>query len=683
MQKEIYIYGAGYYGVLTALDLENRSVKVNGFIDKNANAIKTRLGLPVLELSEIESKSSRIVIAVQNEGAIKEITEALSLHGFKFEISLLVQKCLKTTIIYMANDTRYRGGWTDRLSAMLGLYRIAKDNGFDFKINFTKPFNLLDFIIPNKYDWRIDENDVLFSEENISVSMFIRSIRDLYPETQFCKDRSEFEKKLLDLKGKYRQIHCYCGTLRPQVHGRWIELFNELFVLTDELKERIDFHRQKMNSQYVSAVFRFQQLLGDDFGEGSQYPTLAECEQNNLIEMCINNLKIILDSEKDKIVLVCADSTRFREAIKDIKNIYVVDGPRKHPNLDFIDKEIQMLSFIDFFLIPFGEKTYCFAPKPLYKSGFPQIASIFGKVPFQYIERDLTKPLLKKGDINADLKSNSIILDYLKNEKTEIFSLQEKEEIIECLTNSPFSVCPYRFAKEKRDFEVFYDDSCDMFFVLRKGKKLYFPQDWTEDKVKKYYNGLLIEQDYRSPHCYKSEGFEVDRNDIIADIGAAEGIWALDNVETAKFAYIFECNRNYIRALHKTFEPYKMKVRIVNKYVSIFTENNNIAIDDFIAESGADISFIKADIEGEEMRMLGGATTLLETSRNLRLLLCTYHNQSDAAEFEFFLKKHKYFTEFSNGVMLFIYDRLGLQEPYFRKGLIRAKKICSKSLLSH
>jgi hypothetical protein len=677
MQKEIYIYGAGHYGVLTALDLENKGVKIKGFIDKNAKAIKTRLGLPVLELSEIESKNSRIIIAVQNEGAIKEITETLSLHGFKFEISLLIQECLKTTIIYMANDTRYIGGWTDRLSAMLGLYRIAKDNGFDFKINFTKPFDLLDFIIPNKYDWRIDENDVLFSEENISVSMFISSIRDLYPETQFCKDRIEFEKKLLDLKGKYRQIHCYCGTLIPQVHDRWIELFSELFVLTDELKERIDFHKQKMNSQYVSVVFRFQQLLGDDFGEGSQYPTLAEYERNNLIEMCINNLKIILSSEKNKTVLVCSDSTCFRESVKNIKNIYVIDGQRKHPNLDFIDKETQMLSFIDFFLIPFGEKTYCFAPKPLYKSGFPRIASIFGNVPFQYIECDLTKPILKKGDINADLKSNSIILDYLKNEKTEMFSLQEKEEIIECLTSSPFSVYPYHFAKEKRDFEVFYDDSCDMFFVLRIDKKLYFPQYWTEDKVKKYYSWLLIEQDCRSPHCYKSDGFEVDRNDIIADIGAAEGIWALDNVETAKFVYIFECDRNYMRALHKTFEPYKMKVRIVNKYVSIFTENNKIAIDDFIAESGADISFIKADIEGAE-QMLKGATKLLETNRNLRLLLCTYYNQSDAAEFEIFLKKSEYFTEFSNGVMLFIYDRLGLQKPYFRKGLIRAKKYVQK-----
>ena len=57
MNKEIYIWGAGRYGVLTALDLEQKAVKVTGFIDSNADKIKTRLGLPVLSpLSVIESK---------------------------------------------------------------------------------------------------------------------------------------------------------------------------------------------------------------------------------------------------------------------------------------------------------------------------------------------------------------------------------------------------------------------------------------------------------------------------------------------------------------------------------------------------------------------------------------------------------------------------------------------------
>jgi SAM-dependent methyltransferase len=92
MQKETYIWGAGHYGVLTALDLENKGIKIKGFIDKNAKVIKTRLGLPIKELNEIDSKNSEIIIAIQDNDAIKEIMEILSLHKFKFEISPLVSK---------------------------------------------------------------------------------------------------------------------------------------------------------------------------------------------------------------------------------------------------------------------------------------------------------------------------------------------------------------------------------------------------------------------------------------------------------------------------------------------------------------------------------------------------------------------------------------------------------------
>jgi glycosyltransferase involved in cell wall biosynthesis len=88
---DIYIWGAGHYGVLTALYLKNKDIKIKGFIDKNAKAIKTKLDLRVLELNEIGNKNSQIIIAVQNEEAVKEIMKTLSLRKFKFEISLLIQ----------------------------------------------------------------------------------------------------------------------------------------------------------------------------------------------------------------------------------------------------------------------------------------------------------------------------------------------------------------------------------------------------------------------------------------------------------------------------------------------------------------------------------------------------------------------------------------------------------------
>jgi lipopolysaccharide biosynthesis glycosyltransferase len=97
MQKEIYVWGAGHYGVLTALDLKNNGIQTKGFIDKNATQIKAKLDLPVFEPNEViydKSQNAKIVVAIQNEKAIKEVVEILLLAGLKknidFEISPLI-----------------------------------------------------------------------------------------------------------------------------------------------------------------------------------------------------------------------------------------------------------------------------------------------------------------------------------------------------------------------------------------------------------------------------------------------------------------------------------------------------------------------------------------------------------------------------------------------------------------
>jgi predicted SAM-dependent methyltransferase len=86
MQEKIYIWGAGHYGALTLLDLKNKGTEVKGFIDKDAKAIKTRLGLPVFEHNEVISDKSQdfqIIIAIQNGEAINEIIEKLEFLGLK------------------------------------------------------------------------------------------------------------------------------------------------------------------------------------------------------------------------------------------------------------------------------------------------------------------------------------------------------------------------------------------------------------------------------------------------------------------------------------------------------------------------------------------------------------------------------------------------------------------------
>jgi hypothetical protein len=96
-----------------------------------------------------------------------------------------------------------------------------------------------------------------------------------------------------------------------------------------------------------------------------------------------------------------------------------------------------------------------------------------------------------------------------------------------------------------------------MRYVLHENKRLYFPEAWETEFIRAYYNGLCIEQDKDSPHRYEVGGYVVQEGDVIADVGTAEGIWALNNAEKAEKLYLFEHDREWIKVLCKTFYPRK------------------------------------------------------------------------------------------------------------------------------
>jgi hypothetical protein len=290
-------------------------------------------------------------------------------------------------------------------------------------------------------------------------------------------------------------------------------------------------------------------------------------------------------------------------------------------------------------------------------------------LPFGLVE--YRRAVLQKKDESFN-KQNKIKRYFLGLDK----SRQDREvaQIIEYFEYGfPFSVFPYSFRSRHNvnAIGVFYDEACKMRYVLHDGKRMYFPQTWDEERVRGYYNGLLIEQDIDSPHRYETEEFCVQNGDVIADIGAAEGIWALTCVEKAGKIYLFECESQWTAALKKTFEPWKEKVVLVNKYVSNVTRDNLITLDDFLG--GETINFIKADIEGSEVPLLEGAGNVLSKQQKLKLLLCAYHRKDDARILKKRLEQNGFRTEYSKGYMLFIYDP-SLAEPYIRRGLIRAVK---------
>ena len=91
-------------------------------------------------------------------------------------------------------------------------------------------------------------------------------------------------------------------------------------------------------------------------------------------------------------------------------------------------------------------------------------------------------------------------------------------EVIENIKNNGLDVFNYPFAYNfEKEIDVQIDEEANLYFVMHKGKKLYFPKIFkSKESVKKYYNSISIEQDVNSPHRYLSENFNVKEGDVVA-----------------------------------------------------------------------------------------------------------------------------------------------------------------------
>jgi hypothetical protein len=258
-------------------------------------------------------------------------------------------------------------------------------------------------------------------------------------------------------------------------------------------------------------------------------------------------------------------------------------------------------------------------------------------------------------------------------------SARDYEQEIEFLKQEGWSAFPYPQTGRLAQVESGRDPGNGLPFVVHRGKRLYFPRNWTTQRAEGAYRSYVESEGilgggYRrkSPHQYQTETFRVEAGDVVMDIGSAEGLFALDVVDTAKRVYLFECDPGWKEALAATFAPHAAKVRIVNKRVGAIDSRDGVRLDTFLEQEAGERFFIKADIEGAEVAVVDASLKWLERE-SVRLCCCTYHRQGDAERLERLLNGIHFQTEFSDGYMLFSRDR-DQQRPYFRRGVIRAWK---------
>lgn len=233
-------------------------------------------------------------------------------------------------------------------------------------------------------------------------------------------------------------------------------------------------------------------------------------------------------------------------------------------------------------------------------------------------------------------------------------------------------IFPYPFVRsiDWKTIIVNKDITNGLYYVLHKGKRLYFHKGVDSvEKVQIAYYCAAIEQHPTSPHCYLSDQFNIEQDNVVFDVGAAEGILGLEHIENIKRLYIFEAESRWMPALTATFAPWKGKVIFVNKYVSNVVDDCHITLDSFLLQEPV-VDLIKIDVEGMEHQIFEGGANLLEHTSHIAV--ATYHRQDDDKEINEYLKSKGFHTQYSDGFMLFVLDKL--TPPYFRKGIIRAIK---------
>jgi hypothetical protein len=282
------------------------------------------------------------------------------------------------TVIYMADGRIICGGLSDRLRGIVSVYKLCKEMNLTFRINFTSPFNLNEYLLPNTYDWSILPDEICYNKHQAQLC----TVFDYgnYPDN--IKQQTLWAKRFL--KEKYRQIHIYTNMVI--VEKEYAMLFKELFKLSPELESLTDFHVKILggNGAFISVAFRFAQLLGD-FKETTDecHPILPDNKKKILIDKCINHLKEIYTENDCGKALVTSDSISFLEEAMRLPFVYVIPGDVRHIDAaQDTEKNVNIKLFLDYFVLSRSKKIYLVIEDQMYNSGFSYRAALLNNVPF-------------------------------------------------------------------------------------------------------------------------------------------------------------------------------------------------------------------------------------------------------------------------------------------------------------
>lgn len=293
--------------------------------------------------------------------------------------------CRSDAMVFKADGRFPHGGMFDRLKGAISVYAASECIGTKFKISFTHPFDLRDYLEPNEYDWTIDENELITG----------------WPAARPVFMYGEFENPVRLVKRRSCESHFYYGynsldwlNKRYNKNFEFGTLYKQLFKPTARLQKYIDMYKVEIGCKYIVAHFRFMNLIGDSTEFKEINPTLPEDKQNKLIKKSIDQLKSLQQDTPHKggdgggyRIMLCTDSARFVSIVREqMPDVYIVPGEIKHIGTAEDNSDASTIKmFLDYYLIAEAEKVYNFVSDGMWKSAFPEYAAKIGQKPFDRI----------------------------------------------------------------------------------------------------------------------------------------------------------------------------------------------------------------------------------------------------------------------------------------------------------
>lgn len=282
-------------------------------------------------------------------------------------------------VVFLCDERNASGGLVDRLRGIVSIYKTCKEYNIDFRILFTEPFELDDYLQANLIEWNITPDDLNYNLMTTDICHIGTPTRARWmAEKQEKWFQREFRKK-------YSEYHVITNASYSYYYN-FSELFSELFKPSRHLQELIDKQKLILGESYISISCRFRDLL-NDFNETCPLNlNLSSKEQEDLICRNLEQLEKIHRQNPGTKILVNSDSIRFLTAANEKEYTYVIPGEIGHiDNKEKNYKAQHDKTFTDFFMIANAKHIYLFQTGFMFESGFPWAASLVYNHPFTHI----------------------------------------------------------------------------------------------------------------------------------------------------------------------------------------------------------------------------------------------------------------------------------------------------------